>query len=529
MNNDVITQDESVKLEQNFNQPKNLFLERITERLNFFKEREEKYVSVLDQIEVGKDLTSEQFELVGSLCYLVGIDFTNQPYLLKNICDNVFQRFLQFSFSEEFIQSFVYSLNRISETTLQTAKNSLKDKYVSEIKIQSEELTDYNKMRLSIKLIFKNSIVPINMSVGIQEILDKKQLTYDDIIKLNSLINRQCKFVGNKAFKEFVTLVNNKLWNNLIVKASKHFDGQKFAIVYLDGILSVIESNKKFGSHLIEIICANSITIDFEALKTNFEDLQIIDDVLIEKPEVVEEVIENEYKRLPDDVIGNLQENVPFEFVVNVIADLSKTYPQTEEDLIIGFDKIYEQTDFYQNVYHYLKAKMSSLNSTSIRCGFDIQKLLDIITVRLTTNAEQYKILVEKTCAQIPDDSLNKVVAYVNACIKDLILVTDEQKQYLVSQVVENNITTYQHLEQILTLIETCDINGGEIVSYVVLNKFLLSNTDIAETFQISGDIEPLQLKLQWEAGVAEFLRAMLKEVPVEQSTQVLDETTVQE
>jgi len=515
---DLLEQQEQVKLEQTYKQQQNFFFETISEKLKFFKEREEKYSDILFEISEDKDLTLDQFELVGCLSYLVGIDYINQPYLKENICNNVASRFLNFSFSEEFLTNYTLALEKITEQNCLMAKDELKNKFDTIISIKTEEKLLFNNIRLNIKSIINNSIIPINMVVGIDEILIKTEYTYQDVIKINSLLNRQCKFNGNKAIKSMIKLYSDQLWQSLLTKASKYFDNQKFAVVYLDGILSVNEANKKFGNDLLPILLNNGpIDYAWDVIEGDYNstNAKVNSEVIKE-----EEKIEEKYSRLPTDIISNLQENLPFSFILNVMGDLLGYFPKTTKDILEGIDKIFEQTDYYQNVYHYLKANLKKLSNQTLTYDLNIDEILIELTKIVETLGIEYKDLMEKSCQDIPADIQQKIVEYVAECINNLILVTDEQKQYLISQIIESNITTYQHLQQILTLIETCDINGLGLKSYVDLNSYLVKNTNISEIFDMFEKIEPLQSKLSFVAGFADFFKALTKDI-VEETTEV--------
>ena len=500
---------EQKKLEESYKQQQNFFYETISEKLVYIKDREEKFSNILFEIDKEKDLTLDQFELIGCLSYIVGIDYTNQLFLKENICNNVKERFLKFDFSKDFLINYAFALDKITEQNCLKAKDELKNKFDSIISIKTEEKLLFNNIRLLIKSIINNSIIPINMVVGINEIIVKSEYTYQDIIKINSLINRQCKFNGSKAIKSMIKLYSDIFWQKLLTKASKLFDNQKFAVVYLDGILSVIEANKKFKNDLFDIII-NDGTINYawETIEENYNNN--IPKIIPE--EVIEDLSKEKYSRLPTDIISNLQENLPFSFILNVMSDLLGYFPKTTEDVLQGIDKIFEQTDYYQNVYHYLKANLKKLSKQTLIYDLNIDEIIVELTKIIETLGIEYKNLMEKSCEDIPVDIKQKIVEYVNTCIDNLLLVNDEQKQYLISQIIENNITTYQHLQQIITLIETCDINGSNLLTYVDLNKFLITNTNISEIFEMFEKIEPLQSKLSFVAGFGDFFKALNSE-----------------
>ncbi len=513
------------QLEQTYKQQQNFFYENISAKLKFFSERQEKYEDILNNISEDKKLTVEQFELVGSLSYLVGIDYINQIYLTKQICENVAKRFGDYNFSYSFLYAFVKSLDNINEETFFEAKESFKNKVLSPVFLQNDEKLIFKQIIANTTLIIKNSILPINMAVGISEIMKKQEFVYEDIIKLNSIIQRQCKLSGISAVKPMIKLYSTELWIKILDKGLKYFDNQKFAVVYVDGILSLKEANLKFKNNLINIISNDFEDYNWEEIEDNYNQSTIKPVEEVVETEKVNVATENSYVRLPDAEISEIQSNYPFEFILNVMGDLIHHYPKTTKDFFDGIDAIFEQTDYYQNVYHYLKANISKLNIQTDCFDLNIEEINEMLGTLIETMGLEYKDLMEKSCMEIPKELLDKVYDLINDCIKNLILVTDEQKQFLISQIIENNITTYQHLQQMLTLIEKCDIVGTGLNSYYNLDKFLRENTIISEVFEISEKIEPLQMKLSFVAGFGDFCKGMNNPALVEEN--IVDESLV--
>ena len=98
---------------------------------------------------------------------------------------------------------------------------------------------------------------------------------------------------------------------------------------------------------------------------------------------------------------------------------------------------------------------------------------------------------------EIEPEHKQRIVTYVNDCIVCCIMENEEQKQYLISQLIENGISTYNHLQQIMSVIETCKIYGEDSIVYVNLYNYIQDKTNIKEVFENANKMTNLELKLQ--------------------------------
>ena len=121
-----------------------------------------------------------------------------------------------------------------------------------------------------------------------------------------------------------------------------------------------------------------------------------------------------------------------------------------------------------------------------------MNELISLLTEKEDSLKIEYKEVVEFTCKEIPKSIKSKIIDYINKTIESVVLENDEQKQFLVSQLMENSISTYNHIQQIVTLIETCNINGSDALNYVTLYKFLHENEEIVEAFEKSSSVATL-------------------------------------
>jgi len=497
------------QLEKLYGQQQNFFYENISTKLKIYAENHEKTEKLFFDIEENKNLSIEQFELLGCFSYLIGIDYTNQVQLTEEICTKVAKRFADFKFSEEFLKKLTDTFNYVSEKNIFQAKENLKNQFLKIIPIHIEDRMAYNNMRGIIKSIFNNSIIPVNMSVAISDMLAKKDYTYEDIVKLNSAINIQCKFIGKNAVKNVIKLYSDKIWIDCLETAMKLFDNQKFTVIYFDGILSIVESKKKFPDLLFEVITGKSI--DFQNLPL-FE--ISTEKVVVETP--IEEISTHvKYEKVSDEEMAKISANKPVEFIHHVFCDALHYIPETTEDIFKAIDILFKENDYIQHIYHYMKKQAPLVKVGDIFPSTNIN-IVNAFDEKIVSLREEYKKSTEIICGEIPQENVQRIIEYINICVGDLILATDDQKQYLISQMIESNISTYQHLMQIVELIENCDIMGNQMLSYVALHKYLEDKNEIGEIFKLSEKNQENHTQLSIYMGFKDFfsLSVKVEEIP---------------
>ena len=106
-----------------------------------------------------------------------------------------------------------------------------------------------------------------------------------------------------------------------------------------------------------------------------------------------------------------------------------------------------------------------------------------MIETKTNSLQEEYKNLIELICTPIPENVKERLSKYILDTIETCILETEDTKQYLISQYIEPGVDTYNHLQEIVSLIETCSIVGVDMISYYTLHKYLKENTLIEDTF----------------------------------------------
>lgn len=514
---------EQEKLEQNFQKNKNIFFETINEQLKIEKaqkgveEFNKYYLDIFTEIYLqaatNADLTVKQYTILGNFAYLVGIGYTNQAYLSKIVCEQVANRFKLYDFSCDVITWFIKVLAEISPESLQTAKTIMNEELLKTIPQISDEFVQNKKINIqkdtfnALRSVINNSIIPVNLSISTFDILQKKtNINYQELLTLNNFINQNCKFVGKHAIKNFIKAYGSDYFANTIKEALKLVDKQKFSLIYQDSILSVKESLVKFDTTVLsKVIGAQLEDFNFEQIKIDFDAKQAEIDA---QPKVEPEV--KPYQRLPKEAIDNLMLENPSQFIFECFGDFVGKLPETAEDFIAGIDAISEDENYGHHIYQYLRANIEKHTvDNDFTSNKMVPQILELLNAKLETVKTEYKDIMELICAPIPSEFVAKIKTYFVNCIEDLILTTEEQKQFLISQIIETDIETYNHLQQIITLIETCEITGNEMLSYVTLHNYLKTNTTIEEVFKKINGKEQSEVKIAIYCEFQNFLNKL--------------------
>jgi len=481
------------QLEKMYSDQQNFFHSGIKNNITKLKEKHTLQgilTQALVTIQNDNNINTEPFVLLGGLAYLVGIDFTSSKYLDINICNNVKKRFDEINLSDDEIKLFSSCMSIIQEKHILEAKDSLKE--LINKRVNPDNITlNVNLLRADILNILNNSIYPVSMAMGVEEIKSNQKLTYHDYLKINSLLQKQCKIPGN-LIKKLIKIYGNPLYAAIMEKSKKYFDEQKFAVIYLDSILSIVESNAKILKNygLTSII----ETILIESTLLNWEDINLVTDNLKKKETEEAENKKSDYVQDETVDINDLMDNHPDLFVSEILKDLSKKNELTIDDILLAIDKLVDDGDDYsQHIFTYLRKLFKDRKNVTFSKLYPNVKYIDLMKSlenNYNTSKDIYEGIVELTCKEIPSEILTKVVGYINLTISGLILVDDNQKQYLVSQMVENQIKTYKQLQQIVGLIESCDLKGSDAMNYVALYRFLKENTEIEKVFEESDKLD---------------------------------------
>lgn len=473
-----------------------------------------------------QELTSKEFILLGGMSYYVGLDFCQQSILDKKIVNKFIERFKIFNFSEATINAFqeIISNENIIQG-IERPKDLLKEEVLDTIKATQLEIND---MRILINTIFKNSIFPSIYSHSINEIINTKKYTYHDIITINNILQQNINVKGSQ-FKNLIKLYGNKTFTKALADADTIFNNSKFAIVYYDSIISCVECQKRFkNTNITNFLQEGFIdTYDFE-IEANKEKTEEVKDVEKDKND------ENEKRIARENELNILQNKYPRKFIIGVLCDFLKvTKFENPVQIIEAIENAVQNQDYVQHIYHYLKANQEKAHQfadgENLADDFgliaeQVEEVRSIIVDKIAELRGETKALTEILLKELPAEKLPNIINYVNNVIESLVVFGMNEKGYLLSQIQQNQISTYQHLQQILSIVESQNIDGSKINNYVVLYDYLETQTDVKTVFESTGKLEGMYNKLAFYQEIRNFFFPVTKEKE-ENKEEVVEDT----
>lgn len=455
---------EKIKTEQE------LFIETIENNLK------NNFHLLLDDKKIDK---TTEYELLGSLCYYIGIGIWDFP---KNVNNN----------TKETNEKLVSSLNdRLSRINIKLESvNSVIKKYKDIDVNYLEEINKINKDLINKTLPSEDSfllsplvknciltlIVPVSYVKDLDEIKSAKlsELTYRHLLMLNNFIYDESVEITHRTFDDLKNLQLIDKYNKAIKKGTEYYNKQKYSIMFFDLILSMKEYLEYFND------------------KDFIDTLDIIKDSDIVKLEL--KSVDND-KNIEDE---NLFKTEPLKAILSIIIE-EKKLDITLDD-IKSDEQIYEllkdsdSLKISEDIVMYLK----QANQVGLKFKFDdlnLDNFKSHIINDLKEVSEKLKSKLTLYMEDLPSTIKTRVIDKVNYAIQSLIIDGSEKKAYLYQQLLENGIETYKHLQQMIGLIEQCKVKFGESLRYRELVEYINENKSIQNKFELIEEIDKLNDK----------------------------------
>lgn len=455
---------EKIKTEQE------LFIETIENNLK------NNFHLLLDDKKIDK---TTEYELLGSLCYYIGIGIWDFP---KNVNSN----------TKETNEKLVSSLNdRLSRINIKLESvNSVIKKYKDIDVNYLEEINQINKDLINKTLPSEDSfllsplvknciltlIVPVSYVKDLDEIKSAKlsELTYRHLLMLNNFIYDESVEITHRTFDDLKNLQLIDKYNKAIKKGTEYYNKQKYSIMFFDLILSMKEYLEYFND------------------KDFIDTLDIIKDSDIIKLEL--KSVDND-KNIEDE---NLFKTEPLKAILSIIIEEKKL--DISIDDIKSDEQIYEllkdsdSLKISEDIVMYLK----QANQVGLKFKFDdlnLDNFKSHIIDDLKEVSEKLKSKLTLYMEDLPSTIKTRVIDKVNYAIQSLIIDGSEKKAYLYQQLLENGIETYKHLQQMIGLIEQCKVRFGESLRYRELVEYINENKSIQNKFELIEEIDKLNDK----------------------------------
>ena len=421
------------------------------------------------------------YQYMSGIAYMFGLEFYSQNTLQKQICERTRDRITQFFPNKKSLITYLKDLLNYSD--FEDTKENLVEAINQPIDTGKTNHTE--KFLYVFRKVSSNCIIPIKFATNINELLGSKNLTYAEVATLNNALMQEFDYSDASIMKTYYTSENVK---DLLTKSMEMTDIAKVALIGYDSIISLKERVQDWIDRKMYTI----------------EDIAhyILECETAEFPEI-DESESKESEEAPS-TEGSAKLNVYEQILSHIDVEYWKMTPQ---NVIDGLNAAFnENIDFAQYVYNYMKEGLvhDYENGKYYQpVKFSKDEMIAKIDEEVAALTAGYKNNAEKILEEIPKDKLDKLTILINECIINLILV-GKNKHYLISQYMNNGISTVQHLIQIVGIIETMYCNGLEgVTAYTKLYNYI--NDNFKEHFMLVPEINNAYSNISFFKTFREF------------------------
>ncbi len=498
---------------------------------------------------MGEDghLTTEDFNYLGAFGYVAGDQFLQQRKTLdpKSI-EVVKARLLQVLAGEgEKIQ--VEDEERLHNTwksliRLTTAKQSFKKIFETALDNSEKALTDAIGFEATpdyfatIIEILEGLSISASKCIFIRELAeafkDHKITSALNILQFNDTIyNAEVEWTANIASK-VVELYKNKSFTDTLAFSTSLSLISKYSYIFGDAIIAVLEFVDymtkagikiesffepkvtpteeifKSANELLESYAEQARKEIIEAAKNATDDNEVIEELGYEtmNNRIKEFLMSRpEEERNDGFLYGNMPDVTMFKFLQEIAENETLPGELNAEYVIQIIDTLMleKNAENVKSIVGYIAACMKkelykepmSEEIVNIFGAELLHQVNEKLDEKIAIGIGSYEENVKTVCEELPKDEADRIVQDINKLISIVTLVDEKQKTYLVSQLAQNGVTTYNHLQQILSLIENAKIVTTEsnLATYAeIFNHLSELNTlkSIRENFNTISDCE---------------------------------------
>lgn len=515
------------------------------ESLNFYgtvikRLQDKDLYNILGQIKLQTDdekikLTNSQFETIGGISYLIGLDFISLNSWNKTVLKNVFMRLNLNKVSIKSFTRFKKLILKYNDFEIYNeAKENLMKRISDNIVTKDDEENQF--INNSINLIIQSSLVPNNFAELAKDnfLANKDNYTYHDLLVFNNMFYENL-IINKNAMNYFIDLSKRESYSSSLKLASEYFEDQKFGLMYLDSIVSLIQKinsvNIDNSWYFTDKLFEMCLDLRYDSEQNLADQIQSRLDLYEEeynpKDEVeakkVEAKPETEVEQAPlTNIIENLEvaninplEN-PTEVVLQTFYEYNKICKETY-DVVFDFKNKPEELrnllvslltaeDIVGSFFIFLKKYAEFKNTEGVKVNeinveeifnYDRETLVEYLNTFIEELKQKYSEIISKYVIEVNNDHKEELVNKINELILALSVENMEDKSILMSQLSESIINTNKHLHEVLTCIDRQLISGYEIDRYIDLKDFLMTNfASELELFEETAHLEDYQLQV---------------------------------
>lgn len=480
------------------------FFRTVTGYMNEIKDKDVRLdlASSIDTNEENYENNRSSFQYLGSIAYLIGLDFCSQTYINRNVVKNASERLEKFVLPNDYKREFLQTFMNIMKNTDMNVFESVFNKYSSEVDcdIPNKYVGIISGIFYKFKLILSNSTIAVKYAIEVNNIIEKNKLTYQDVLKVNNIISQYCDFIGMPAINKFNQLFMDSNYQNLLKESTDKYEQYKFGTLFIESIQTFKDfliSGRYDEKTIIDMMLGEIEEKTFDEEESNFK---------ARLEEEKNNIKPDDKKALYEEKIEDIMKTDPIHAIM-VISDESLGFKvETVEDFINGIEKVCESTDYMGSIYHYIKAKTKDVNANCSMGEYNLNpaEILTAIDDKVVKLREEYKMVAEEICADLGDIKTD-INNLVNNMIGSLVLQSNDQKSYLISQFMKPSLETYQHFTQIMNLIEQSNMIADEKGLRAYKNLYNFTKTKMSDKLDIINSAEPLYNRLSMFIAVKDL------------------------
>lgn len=459
----------------------------------------DKFISTIDGELIGPD---SPFMELGAIAYTIGVGFFSTPGFTVE-ATNARERLAKAGFSKASIKTFidgVYSLrvNAQYRDAIQEEYRWLATQIDSEITLSTADCKKLNKL---FRTITNQSFIPVSMAIEVKNITDNTNISYGDVLKMNTLLSIHYKLIGGQnAITTYGQIYSFPPFIQTMERAIELVDQQRLADAYIDAFFTAAERAPLYP---LEDLFINNLDVEFSTADNAIEVIGTEGEA--GSPEIEELNQDGPEKiafhlSMSRDEFQELLDTDPNNALRLLMWDAAGFEFNNIDTLIEVIDEL-AVSEGGKNLYKFMGSYMSKIKPTYDQT-FMPQAAVDKLHTKITEMQAEYKRKAEILMAPIPENKIKTIAAMCNTCISALVLSQEVQKTYLISQLYENGIKTYNQLQQIVNLIEQSDICGEYVDTYVRLYNYMQESIGDFETVMTESSDMP-----QLEQTIAFFIQ----------------------
>lgn len=515
-NKEQLTQEQQKMLQDQFVKNQQAIYERINKFLKTVHNEKEDF-NIRDIL--SQEVNEKSFEYCGSISYMMGMDLISMTLPNQKICQNINQRFNTIFFTQDLIER---------ESILNEIVSYIKDndlKKFEEVYHNYEECVDkpinskydWNKIKYLVLKLFNNSVMSVKYAYDLSKCINKKshEITYRDILKINSAISEQAEYHGENAIKAFGNLYSHKEWAELLNHSLQEADKSKFGAIYYEMILSLIEKmNGNFTKQMVISSVLNKFTDEeYQKYEVDIKEKEEQDPepTPVQSTDQEPTNLSPVYVKYRDNIEDIMSNNPILALFIVTHEAVGSDIELTDQNFVEGIESICNTPEYMVDVYKYIKSGYSHLTESMslgdyLNDNINVDTVITSISSKLNEYKDEYKKIGEMICKDLTTNQNKLIENYVSEIVASMQLSSPQERQYLISQYYEPNVKTIQHVIQVMSLIESGKIICDEesLRKYTSFYNYVQDN--FKDEFELVKNADPTYNKLSFYIAIKQLL-----------------------